>query len=193
VAKPGLAKSAAHVLRVLTRVASAVSLLVAIAGAQEPAWPPSTPDGEPRIDYTRKILDCNANGCWITVVRSQEDLMQALIGTQKLPIVGGQEAPVTFKGQARIPIVQQHGVWGSKMGTVQQVRFSSGFHLILGGCFGGDLPATSALSSEESAEIQNEIEQRFTARMSQLRELQRLNSTPVPQTTASASATASVR
>ena len=59
-----------------------IAVLVGLAGslamAQELAWPPSTPDGEPHIDHTRKVLNCSGGGCRLTVVRSQEELLQAM-------------------------------------------------------------------------------------------------------------------
>jgi hypothetical protein len=74
--------------------------------------------------------------------------MRALLGNPKLAIVGGQQAALTLEGNASSPGID--GCSGRENGTVQQVRFRSGFHLILGSCFGGDLPATSITGAEEA-------------------------------------------
>jgi hypothetical protein len=138
VAKLGSGKSLVRVLPVLGPLVAVLLTCVALAGAQEFAWPPSTAGGEPRIDHTRKVLSCNGNGCELTMVRSQEELTQALIGPPRLSVTGGQEATVTFHGNSVSADAQKDS--GRASGPDQQVRFSSGFRLILGGCFGGDLP-----------------------------------------------------
>jgi hypothetical protein len=193
VAKLSSVKSAVSVLAVLVRLAAVVCLCVSMAGAQEFAWPPSTPDGEPRIDHTRKVLSCNGNRCELTMVRTQGELMQALIEMPRPPIAVGQEAAVVFRGNPGSPDAQQDDVSGRASGQVQQVQFSSGFHLILGGCFGGGLPATSIIGSEESARLQTEIEQRVRAPMARLRELQHENGRVFPRAVTPASAIMNVR
>ena len=191
-ARLGSKQSVVSVLPVLGQLA-AVALCVAIASAQEFSWPPSTPDGEPHIDHTRKVLSCNGDGCELIVVRTQGELLQALIETLRPPMAVGQESAVIFRGNSGSPDAQQEDVSGRGSGQVQQVQFSSGFRLILGGCFGGDLPATSIIGSEESARIQTEIEQRVRARMARLRELQRENGRVSPKAVTPASVTINVR
>ncbi len=62
----------------LAGIAVLAGLAGSLAMAQELAWPPSTPDGEPHIDHTRKVLNCSGGGCRLTVVHSQEELLQAM-------------------------------------------------------------------------------------------------------------------
>lgn len=87
--------------------------------AQELAWPPSARDESPRIDHTRKVLSCGASGCSMTVVRSQQELRQALWGAEFGPV----------------PVHER----SATMHTAQPSYFGK---LVLGGCFGGDLPET---------------------------------------------------
>jgi hypothetical protein len=137
VVRLGSARALVSVLGVLVRFAAVVCLGAAIAGAQEFAWPPSTPEGESRIDHTRKVLSCNGTGCELTVARTEGELISVLARVPSPLITGGLEAVATFQDKPGGP---QSEASGRPSGQVQQMRFTSGFHLILGGCFGGDLP-----------------------------------------------------
>jgi hypothetical protein len=176
VARLGLAESVVSVLPVLGRLAAVVLLCIAMAGAQEFFWPPSTPEGEPHIDHTRKVLRCNGGGCELTVVRSQGELLRALIGTPQAPMAGAQE-----KGAAHVHgnasnknAPQQDKAAGRADGLVQpQVRLNPGIRLILGGCFGGELPM-SLVDESTAVTIPPEAEERMKAATAMLQERQPL-------------------
>lgn len=136
-AKVGSAKSAAPVIVALTRVVAVVGLLVAIAAAQEFAWVPSAPESEPHIDYTRKVLSCNDHGCRLIVVRSQEELLAALISS------GHDSEPITTvhgRSSSPNPQQQENEEVAANVQPIVQNHLSYGLRLILGGCFGGELP-----------------------------------------------------
>ncbi len=129
-----------------------MGLAGSLAMAQELAWPPSTPDGEPHIDHTRKVLNCSEGGCRLTVVHSQEELLQAITVPDLQIVSGGISEEQAAEIQQRIQYSQQ------------QLRVRFGMTLVLGSCFGGDLPwqnggtSPTAVLPPEMAQHFREIE-----------------------------------
>jgi hypothetical protein len=189
-AKVGSGESAAAVIAALTRVVAFVGLIVAIAAAQESAFPPSTPDGEPHIDYTRKVLSCNDHGCRLIVVRSQEELLSALIGRVR------DSEPSTMvqrRYSSLNPQQRENEEVAADVEPIGQNHFSYGLRLILGGCFGGELPMTF-VSESTVVTISPEVGERIQAAVARLREhRQVLNSTSQPKTDAPAAQLSNVR
>jgi hypothetical protein len=119
-----------------------LALLMGLAGslamAQELSWPPSTADGVPHIDHTRKVLHCGSEGCRLTIVRSQEELLQAM--SSSATFSPAPTAPTLHVVSSDISAEQQAEIQHRIQNSQQQIRVSLGMTLILGGCFGGDLP-----------------------------------------------------
>jgi hypothetical protein len=90
--------------------------------------PSQAGDVRPVLDYTRRVLTCDSLGCVLNVVRSQQELMEAISVSerQKVGVVPMWQSTDGGKTWIRVNM------------TVPVYRQTK--HLILGGCFGADLP-----------------------------------------------------
>jgi len=167
-------KSVASISTIWAEVTIVASLFLASAMAQEFAWPPSTPEGEPSIDYTRKVLSCSGSGCKLTVVRSQEQLLQALFDAPTPPIEPGPATGSKIHPVASTSNLQQQDeVLGQRSESAQQIHLSYGLPLILGGCFGGELPLR-LVNESAVVTIPPEAVERMKAVVARLLERQQL-------------------
>jgi hypothetical protein len=70
-----------------------LGIFVPIAGHSQVAtgdlaWAPSHPDSGPVLDYARRVLTCDSLECTLKVVRSQQELMQAMLAeTSEMQVV----------------------------------------------------------------------------------------------------------
>jgi len=94
--------------------------------AQEFAWPPSTPDASPVLDYSRRLLYCFEHQCTITTAFSQQELLNEM-------------AQHTRPTRVSLGRGLLHGTLAEQPLMIQVPRYP----LILGGCIGADLPRTS--------------------------------------------------
>ena len=99
--------------------------------AQEFAWPPpSTPAASPVLDYSRRLLYCVEHQCSLTTVFSQQELLNEMAHTR----------PTRVSLRRRLP----DGTFAEQPLMIQVPRYP----LVLGGCFGADLPRTSREASD---------------------------------------------
>jgi hypothetical protein len=147
-------------------VFAGLALLMGLAGsltiAQELSWPPSTADGAPHIDHTRKVLNCGSERCRLTVVRSQEELLSAVRSTVVMSPVAVPPRVPTLRAVMSGASDELQAVSGQRTQNAQQkLRVSFGTILILGGCFGGELPWRA--EGDEPEGIPPEMTERFKA------------------------------
>ena len=105
-------------------------LALLLAGAtlgatQEFAWSPSTPDADPVLDYSRRLLYCFDWQCSITIVFSQQELLSEMAQHTR---------PMQVSLRRRL----QDGTFAEQPLVIQVPRYP----LVLGGCFGADLPTS---------------------------------------------------
>ena len=93
---------------------------------QEFAWSPSTPDAGPVVDYSRRLLYCFEQHCSITIVFSQQELLNEM-------------AQHTRPMRVSLRRGLQDGTFAEQPLVIQRPRYP----LVLGGCFGAELPPTS--------------------------------------------------
>ena len=93
--------------------------------AQEFAWPPSTLDASPVLDYSRRLLYCFEQQCSITIVFSQRELLNEM---------AQHTLPMRVSLRRRL----QDGTFAEQPLVIQVPRYP----LVLGGCFGADLPTS---------------------------------------------------
>ena len=93
---------------------------------QEFAWPPSTLDAGPVLDYSRRLLYCFEQNCSITIVFSQQELLNEMAQHIR---------PMRVSLRRRL----QDGTFAEQPLVIQVPRYP----LVLGGCFGAELPPTS--------------------------------------------------
>lgn len=141
----------------LAEIAVLAGLAGSLAMAQELAWPPSTPDGEPHIDHTRKVLNCGTEGCRLIVVRSQEELLQAISSSAVFSAMPSAPTARVVSSEEQPREIQYH-----IQNSQQTMRVSFGLALILGGCFGSDLPWQVG-DEKPSAALPAEMAERFRA------------------------------
>ena len=95
--------------------------------AQEFAWSPRPLfDAGPVLDYSRRLLYCFEQQCSITIVFSQRDLLNEMAQHTR---------PMRVSLRRRL----QDGTFAEQPLVIQVPRYP----LVLGGCFGADLPPTS--------------------------------------------------
>ena len=99
--------------------------------AQEFAWPPSTPDPSPVLDYSRRLLYCFEHQCSITTVFSQQELLSE---------IAHHTRPTRVSLLRRLP----QGTFAEQSLMIEVPQYP----VIVGGCFGADLPRTSRDASD---------------------------------------------
>lgn len=104
--------------------------VVAQQAGKQLAWSPSRPYGQLALDYTRRLLICDLLGCGMKVIRSQEELQQELVGKTEMRVVHRRQSSDGGK------------TWITTDVTVP--AYATPVRMILGGCFGGDLPFSTA-------------------------------------------------
>ena len=97
-----------------------------LGATQEFAWSPSTLDARPVLDHSRRLLYCFEQHCSITIVFSQQELLN-------------QMAQHIRPMRVSLRRLLQDGTFAEQPLLIQVPRYP----LVLGGCFGADLPPTS--------------------------------------------------
>ena len=124
----------------MKRLLCAVCLLAsafAVAGYSQVAtgdlaWAPSQPDSGPVLDYVRRVLTCDSQECTLKIVRSQEELMDAM----------------QFDATTDMQVIHmRQSTDGGKTWTTRDVTvpvYKMPLRLMIGSCFGADLPLSVA-------------------------------------------------
>jgi len=122
-------------------------ILAPVAGYSQtesghPAWTPSKPDSGPMLDYVRRVLTCDSLQCTMKVVRSQQELMEAM----------------TFREIPEMRVMSmRQSTDGGKTWTTKDVSvpvYNQPMRLILGSCYGADLPVSLEIEHPQAKPAQ---------------------------------------